>query len=213
MGKSFELNTGLNKDNRLYDPEKTKSWEIGTKYQFLPQSWFGLTYFDLDKQHLLTEGITDSYVDSGRVQSHGVEIELKHKFSDHLNVGANYTLTKASVLESEVDAKGARLKNIPKHTANLNADYQFELFGRLAGLVGNINYFGKRSANYIDNGTSLPEFTVVNVGGYMQVRPDLRVQLNVDNVFDKDYYVSSYTDEWVQPGEPLKATLSMTWNF
>lgn len=212
-GKSFELNTGLNKENQLYDPEKTQSWEIGAKYEYLPQSWFGLTYFDLDKQHLLTEGITDTYVDSGRVQSHGVEVELKHQFNDHLRVGANYTFTKASVIESEVDTKGARFKNIPKHTANLNADYQFELLGREAGLVGTINYFGKRSANYIDNGTSLPEFTVVNVGGYMQVRPDLRAQLNIDNVFDKDYYVSSYTDEWVQPGEPLKATLSLTWNF
>lgn len=212
-GKSFELNTGLNKDNQLYDPEKTQSWEIGAKYEYLPQSWFGLTYFDLDKQHLLTEGITDTYVDSGRVQSHGVEVELKHQFNDHLRVGANYTFTKASVIESEVDTKGARLKNIPRHTANLNADYQFELLGREAGLVGTINYFGKRSANYIDNGTSLPEFTVVNVGGYVQVRPDLRAQLNIDNVFDKDYYVSSYTDEWVQPGEPLKATLSLTWNF
>jgi len=212
-GKSFELNTGLNKDNQLYDPEKTQSWEIGAKYEYLPQSWFGLTYFDLDKQHLLTEGITDTYVDSGRVQSHGVEVELKHQFNDHLRAGANYTFTKASVIESEVDRKGARLKNIPRHTANLNADYQFELLGREAGLVGTINYFGKRSANYIDNGTSLPEFTVVNVGGYVQVRPDLRAQLNIDNVFDKDYYVSSYTDEWVQPGEPLKATLSLTWNF
>ncbi|WP_017389682.1 TonB-dependent receptor [Acinetobacter calcoaceticus] len=212
-GKSFELNTGLNKDNQLYDPEKTQSWEIGAKYEYLPQSWFGLTYFDLDKQHLLTEGITDTYVDSGRVQSHGVEVELKHQFDDHLRVGANYTFTKASVIESEVDTKGARLKNIPKHTANLNADYQFELLGREAGLVGTINYFGKRSANYIDNGTSLPEFTVVNVGGYVQVRPDLRAQLNIDNLFYKDYYVSSYTDEWVQPGEPLKATLSLTWNF
>ncbi|WP_457971265.1 TonB-dependent receptor [Acinetobacter calcoaceticus] len=212
-GKSFELNTGLNKDNQLYDPEKTQSWEIGAKYEYLPQSWFGLTYFDLDKQHLLTEGITDTYVDSGRVQSHGVEVELKHQFNDHLRVGANYTFTKASVIESEVDTKGARLKNIPRHTANLNADYQFELLGREAGLVGTINYFGKRSANYIDNGTSLPEFTVVNVGGYIQVRPDLRAQLNIDNLFDKDYYISSYTDEWVQPGEPLKATLSLTWNF
>ncbi|ENU09316.1 TonB-dependent receptor [Acinetobacter calcoaceticus] len=212
-GKSFELNTGLNKENQLYDPEKTQSWEIGTKYEYLPQSWFGLTYFDLDKQHLLTEGITDTYVDSGRVQSHGVEVELKHQFDDHLRVGANYTFTKASVIESEVDTKGARLKNIPRHTANLNADYQFELLGRQAGLVGTINYFGKRSANYINNGTSLPEFTVVNVGGYVQVRPDLRAQLNIDNLFDKDYYVSSYTDEWVQPGEPLKATLSLTWNF
>lgn len=212
-GKSFELNTGLNKENQLYDPEKTQSWEIGAKYEYLPQSWLGLTYFDLDKQHLLTEGITDTYVDSGRVQSHGVEVGLKHQFSDRLRLGANYTFTKASVIESEVDTKGARLKNIPKHTANLNADYQFELLGREAGLVGTINYFGKRSANYIDNGTSLPEFTVVNIGGYMQVRPDLRAQLNIDNLFDKDYYVSSYTDEWVQPGEPLKATLSLTWNF
>ncbi|UGQ31536.1 TonB-dependent receptor [Acinetobacter calcoaceticus] len=212
-GKSFELNTGLNKDNQLYDPEKTQSWEIGAKYEYLTQSWFGLTYFDLDKQHLLTEGITDTYVDSGRVQSHGVEVELKHQFNDHLRVGANYTFTKASVIESEVDTKGARLKNIPRHTANLNADYKFELLGREAGLVGTINYFGKRSANYIDNGTSLPEFTVVNVGGYIQVRPDLRAQLNIDNLFDKDYYISSYTDEWVQPGEPLKATLSLTWNF
>lgn len=212
-GKSFELNTGINKENQLYDPEKTQSWEIGAKYEYLPQSWLGLTYFDLDKQHLLTEGITDTYVDSGRVQSHGVEVELKHQFSDRLRLGANYTFTKASVLESEVDTKGARLKNIPKHTANLNADYQFELLGREAGLVGTINYFGKRSANYIDNGTSLPEFTVVNIGGYIQVRPDLRAQLNIDNLFDKDYYVSSYTDEWVQPGEPLKATLSLTWNF
>lgn len=212
-GKSFELNTGLNKDNQLYDPEKTQSWEIGAKYEYLPQSWLGLTYFDLDKQHLLTEGITDTYVDSGRVQSHGVEVELKHQFNDHLRVGANYTFTKASIIKSEVDTKGARLKNIPKHTANLNADYQFELLGREAGLVGTINYFGKRSANYIDNGSSLPEFTVVNVGGYMQVRPDLRAQLNIDNLFDKDYYVSSYTDEWVQLGEPLKATFSLTWNF
>jgi iron complex outermembrane recepter protein len=212
-GKGFELNTGLNKDNDLYEPEKTTSWEVGTKYQFLPQSWFGLTFFDLDKRHLLTEGITDSYVDNGHVQSKGVELELQHQFNDNLRVNANYTYTDASVIESEVDRTGSRLKNIPKHTANLSADYQLNVFGRKAGLVGNINYYGQRSANYIDNGTTLPEFTVVNIGGYLQIRPDLRAQLNIDNLFDKDYYVASYTNFWVQPGEPLKATLRFDWSF
>ncbi|WP_394671270.1 TonB-dependent receptor [uncultured Acinetobacter sp.] len=212
-GKSFELNTGLNKNNELYDPEKTTSWEVGTKYEYLPQSWLGFTYFDLDKRHLLTEGITDTYVDSGRVQSHGLEFELQHQVSEHLRLNANYTYTDASVVESEVEAKGARLKNIPKHTANLSADYQFSAWGKDAGVTGNINYYGKRSANYIDNGTSLPEFTTVNVGAYIKLRPDLRAQLNIDNLFDKDYYVSSYTNYWVQPGEPLKATLSLSWNF
>lgn len=85
--------------------KKTNSWELGTKYQFLPQSWLGLTYFDLDKRHLLTEGITDSYVDNGHVQSQGLEVELQHQFSDRLRVNANYTYTDASVIESEVDKK------------------------------------------------------------------------------------------------------------
>ncbi len=134
----------------------------------------GFTYFDLDKRHLLTEGITDTYVDSGRVQSHGLEFELQHQVSEHLRLNANYTYTDASVVESEVEAKGARLKNIPKHTANLSADYQFSAWGKDAGVTGNINYYGKRSANYIDNGTSLPEFTTVNVGAYIKLRPDLR---------------------------------------
>jgi len=212
-GKGFELNTGLNKNNELYQPEKTTTWELGAKYQFFPKSWLGLTYFDLDKRHLLTEGITDSYVDNGHVQSRGIELELQHQISDQLRVNANYSYTDASVLESEVDKTGSRLKNIPKHTANISADYQLNLFGREAGLVGNINYYGQRSANYIDNGTTLPEFTVVNVGGYIKIRPDLRAQLNLDNLFDKDYYVASYTNYWVQPGEPLKATLRFDWSF
>lgn len=212
-GKSFELNTGLDKNNQLYDPEKTQSWEIGTKYQFLPKSWFGLTYFNLDKHHLLTEGISDSYVDSGHVQSHGLEVELQHQLTQNLRVSANYTLTHASVIESEVDVKGARLKNIPKHMANLSADYQFHIADYPAGLVGNLNYFGQRSANYIDNGTSLSSFTVVNVGGYLLPRPDVRVQLNISNLFNRTYYVSSYTNYWVQPGEPLKATLTLSWTF
>ncbi|EOR08086.1 hypothetical protein I593_01441 [Acinetobacter tandoii DSM 14970 = CIP 107469] len=212
-GKAFELNTGLNKNNDLYDPEKTESWEVGAKYQFRAKSWLGLTYFDLDKQHLLTEGISDSYVDSGRVQSHGVEFELQHQLTDQLRLNANYTFTDASIVESEVEAKGARLKNIPKHTANLSANYQFNFAGYDAGLIGHVNYYGKRSANYIDNGTSLPDFTIVNVGAYAQLRPDLRVQLNIDNLFDQDYYVASYTNNWVQPGEPLKATATLNWTF
>ncbi|MEB3766637.1 TonB-dependent siderophore receptor [Acinetobacter sp. MD2] len=212
-GKSFELNTGLNKDNMLYQPEQTQSWEVGGKYQYQTQSWLGLTYFNLHKQHLLTEGIHDSYVDSGKVQSHGIEVEVQQQITDQLKLRANYSFTDASVLESEVDVKGAQLKNIPKHTANLSADYQFNWQGYDMGMIGNLNYYGKRSANYIDNGTTLSAFTVVNMGGYWQIHPDLRMQLNISNLFNRKYAVASYTDAWIQPGEPRKATLSMNFKF
>lgn len=51
------------------------------------------------------------------------------------------------------------------------------------------------------------------MGAYAQLRPDLRVQLNIDNLFDQDYYVASYTNNWVQPYEPLKATATLNWTF
>lgn len=106
---------------------------------------------------------------AGEYRAGGIELELQHQFTDNLRVNANYTYTDAEIVESEVEDKGARLKNIPKHTANLSTDYQFDLVGYDAGLVGNINYYGKRSANYIDNGTSLPDFTIVNIGGVFTV--------------------------------------------
>lgn len=103
----------------------------------------------MQKQHLLTEGISDSYVDSGRVQSHSFELELQHQLNDALRFNANYSDTDASIVESEVEQKSARLKNTPKHTANLSTDYQFKLAGYDAGMAANLSYYGKRSATIL----------------------------------------------------------------
>lgn len=213
-GKAFEMNTGLkDSTHTLFEPEKTKSWELGTKYQYGQQNWLGLTYFNMRKQHLLTEGVFDSYVDKGEVKSQGIELNWQHQLFDALTLSTNYSHTDAKVVKSEADSQGARLKNIPKHAANLSTDYQFDLMGHSSGLTANINYYGERSANYKDNGTSLPSFTIVNIGAYTQLSPSIKAQINIHNLFDRDYYVASYTNYWIMPGEPLKATLSFNFNF
>lgn len=213
-GKAFEMNTGLkDSTHTLFEPEKTKSWEIGSKYQYGNQNWLGITYFDMNKEHLLTEGVFDSYVDNGKVKSQGIELNWQHQWSDDLTVAANYSYTDAKVVKSEADSTGARLKNIPKHAANFSADYQFDIIGHASGLTANINYYGKRSANYKDNGTSLAAFSIVNIGAHMQLSPQLKAQINIHNLFDRDYYIASYTNYWVMPGEPLKATLSLSFDF
>ncbi|WP_252360200.1 TonB-dependent receptor, partial [Acinetobacter baumannii] len=65
----------------------------------------------------------------------------------------------------------------------------------------------------LDNGFNLPSYTLVNLNGYYAPSGRLRYQLNVNNLFDKTYYVSSYSDLWVQPGEPLNASISAQWKF
>lgn len=213
-GKAFEMNTGLkDSTHTLFEPEQTESWEVGAKYQYDLQSWLSLTYFDMKKQHLLTEGLFDSYIDNGQVQSHGIELNWQTRWFDTLTLLANYSYTDAKVVSSEADYAGARLKNIPKHAANFTADYQFDLFNHVSGFTTNINYYGERSANYKDNGTTLPAFTIVDLGAYTQLTPRLKAQIKIHNVFNRDYYVSSYTNYWIMPGEPRKATLSFTYDF
>lgn len=47
----------------------------------------------------------------------------------------------------------------------------------------------------------------MNLSAYIQVRTDSRAQLNVANIFDQ------YTNYCVMPGGPLKATLSLNFDF
>lgn len=214
-GRAFELNTGFDRLGQTFNPEKTEGLELGSKYRFSPKTWANIAVFQLHKRNVLTTDPVDaSYqITAGKVQSHGLELDVQQQLSDQLTLTANYTLTRASVVADETLPKGARLKNIPNHSANLSADYAFNLLNHSAGLTGNINYYSSRSGNYADNGFTLPAFTVVNAGGYLQLNPETRIQLSINNLFNKTYYVSSYSTSWIQPGSPIKASLSLNWKF
>ncbi|MCY1181665.1 TonB-dependent siderophore receptor [compost metagenome] len=103
---------------------------------------------------------------------------------------------------------------MPKHQGSITTNYEFLQDGtRKAGVGANLTYVGERSGHNLDNGFNLPSYTLVNLNGYYAPSDRLRYQLNVNNLFDKTYYVSSYSDLWVQLGEPLNASISAQWKF
>ncbi|MBO6199181.1 MAG: TonB-dependent receptor, partial [Psychrobacter sp.] len=65
----------------------------------------------------------------------------------------------------------------------------------------------------LDNGFNLPSYTLTNLNAYYSPSDRLRYQLNLKNLFDEKYYVSSYSELWVQPGEPLNASVSAQFKF
>src|SRR5258708_19473209 len=46
----------------------------------------------------------------------------------------------------------------------------------------------------------LPSYTTAKLVAYWRISPTLRLTLDVDNLFDKTYYTSSYSRLWVTPG-------------
>jgi iron complex outermembrane receptor protein len=59
----------------------------------------------------------------------------------------------------------------------------------------------------------LPAYTTAKLVAYWRLNPTLRVTLDVDNLFDRTYYTSSYSRVWVTPGTSRTITVGLQAKF
>ncbi len=70
------------------------------------------------------------------------------------------------------------------------------------GLGGGITYVGSRLAGEARPTFKLPEYTLANLISYYKITPDVRVYLNVDNLFDERYFDRAWQNRYATPGLP-----------
>lgn len=90
---------------------------------------------------------------------------------------------------------------------------QTQLAGRGLELIGGLIYVDDRSGEFGDPTFRLPSYTTVRVAANFEVSDSLDVRLEVNNLFDEEYYSKSYVDDWVQPGTPLNFRISANFSF
>ena len=60
----------------------------------------------------------------------------------------------------------------------------------------------------------LPSYSTARVFGQVELSDSYGVfELDVDNVFDEEFYTNSYADVWVEPGAPTRWRFSARYNF
>ncbi|HYQ50079.1 MAG TPA: TonB-dependent receptor [Pseudomonas sp.] len=202
-------------------PEEGKSWELGAKLD-MPGSLSGtLALFDITKQNVLVANFDSStgetlYSNAGEVSSRGVELDLSGQLSERWSLIGSYAYTDAKVTK-DPELEGNRLQNVARHTGSLSAVYDFgSLFGgdRLRFGAG-ARYVGERPGNST-NTFDLPSYTVADAFASYETRLDehnVRLQLNVKNLFDKVYYSSAVNQYFVAIGDARQVSLSSTFEF
>lgn len=107
-------------------------------------------------------------------------------------------------------------------TASLLAVYEGTLAqGQRYSLGGGVTHVGKRlgqartqsEANAGTPAFELPAYTLAKLVAHWQPDPMLRLALDVDNLFDRTFYSSSYSRVWVTPGAPRTVTVSVRASF
>ena len=226
-GKSFRPNTGVDINGDTFEAEEGSSLETGLKFESLNKRFGGtLSLYQIDKENVLTgSDPSGNYsIAAGEVRSKGIELDINGKVTDNVKISTNYAYTNTEITKDSggavdyltgnvVNLEGKELSNVPKHSGGVLAMWEDSLSSSSSyGIGSGISYVGKREGNYI-NSFTLPDYTTVKLVSYWKADKNLTLKFNIDNLFDKEYIVSSYDRSWLTPSDPRNFTLSMNYKF
>ncbi len=201
-----------NPDNSTFEPETGRQFEVGLKADLSEQLSLTLAAFDIRRRNVSTPDPNNPEfsVQTGEVTSRGIELTLGGEILPGWDITTAYTLLDAFVSEDNTDIVGNGLANAPDNQFSLWTTYEIQR-GDLAGLGFGLGflYLSDRPGN-LDNTFDLPSFFRTDAAIFYQ-RDNWRAQLNVENLFDVEYFTSSDEFLGVTPGAPLsvRATIAV----
>ncbi|HVR82530.1 MAG TPA: TonB-dependent receptor, partial [Luteimonas sp.] len=206
LPRAGEQLSSLRPDNHALEPEEFRSYELGAKWDIRPELALTAAVYQLDRTNVIAPDPTDAtrsiLIDGQRVE--GVEIGLAGKLTDAWSVFGGYAWQ-----EGEIPGSSAELAQLPEHTASLWNRYDFNpTWGVGLGAI----YRGAIFAE-LSNAVTLKSYTRYDAAVFFTLNPQVELQLNVENLFDKQYFVSAHNDNNITPGSPRAAHLSVTLKF
>ncbi|MDP9510059.1 TonB-dependent siderophore receptor [Pseudomonas protegens] len=204
--RSFKPNTGASRLGGGFAPEKGKSYEMGLKWEALDQQLsVDAAIYQIEKRNVLTTDPVDSTfsVAAGEVRSRGFDVNVAGNLTPEWRVIGGYAYVDAEVTKDNVLRSGTRLLNIPKNSFSLLNMYEFQ-DGMLKGLgLGSgLKYVDERAGQTANTGFSMGSYTVVDLLGFYKVNDKVRLNLDLKNLFDRDYEEGAFGNVYAYPGAP-----------
>ena len=202
--------SGLTLANSALAPEAFRNQEVGIKWDLKPNLALTIATYRLDRTNVAVASPADPtqliLVDGQ--SSSGLELGLNGTLRPGWTVAGGYAYQMGEITQTQsATAKaGARLAQLPKHSLSLWN--RVEVTPRLGLGLGLLH----RSAQFTstDNSVTLPGYSRVDGAVYWRVSPNLKAQLNIENLFDVGYFASAHNNNNITPGSPraVKLTLS-----
>ncbi|MDR9750098.1 TonB-dependent siderophore receptor [Pseudomonas sp. SZMC_28357] len=213
---SFKPNNGLDAAGKSFDPEEGVGYEVGLKAELFDDRLSAtLAAFHIDKENVLAlDPGTDTSRAMGKARSQGLDLQVSGQLSDALRVIGAFAYIDAEVTEGDAAIPaGSRILGVAKRSGSLLGVYEFQ-DGHLRGsdVGAAFTYVGDRSGES-GGEFELPAYHTVDLLAHYKASENVTVGLNLNNLLDEKYFERSYSNYWVNPGEPRNFTVSLTLNL
>ena len=192
--------------NPAFKPEKFVNYEVGAKWDILPNLNLTTALFLLERSNVVVPHPTlagQGILIDGQ-STKGIELGLTGNVTEQWSVIAAYTnlLGKA---RTTATGPYTYLANMPENSFSLWNRYDFDdQFGAGLGLI----HQGMRYAT-TSNAVYMPAFARVDGALYYKINDKFTAQLNIDNIFSRNYFENAHNDTNILPAAPRTIRFSI----
>lgn len=213
--------SGTDYAGNAFKPELSESVEVGTKINLADWA-LTIALFDAEKTNMLTTDPVNAGFSAtlGAVNSRGIEIDVSGALTDSLEAQISYTYLDTGTAVDSVNIEwgvlvpaGSPISNVPDHSVSAMLKQQLRIYNRDANIGVRVRYISERLGDTVNPNYQLPAYTLMSVFGSFAITPRWQVEAVVDNLFDENYVLNSYSPLWTQPGEPRSARVSLRYDF
>lgn len=204
--------------NGPFNPETGDQVEVGVKTELINRRLFvSGAFFNINKENILrpdsllgpTGANANALLSVGEARSRGFEFNVEGFLTRRWYTAFNYANINTRILKDNIASLiGRPLANAPKHTTGLFTRYNF-LEG--TGVGFGLESVSERVEPFA--GIRADGYTTADVSFYQELTSRARLQLQITNITDKQYAVSSLFAARAGnfPGQPRSVMLTFAW--
>jgi len=149
-------------------------------------------------------------IQTGSQRTNGFELGANGSITRSWRIAGGYAYQDAFITSPTTAARqGAQVGQVPHHTLSLWNNYQ--VFRKLGLGLGILNRSDMWAA--IDNTVSLPGYTRADGAVFYFISEKVRLQANVENLFNKTYYINADGNNNITPGFSRAIRVGLTARF
>ncbi len=198
--------------NEALEPEVFINKEVGFKWDINNALSLTTAVFELERENLTTVDPLDvgnTLVLAGS-ETRGIEIQLDGDITENWSVNVGYSnLDSEEVGRDSADGPNRTLAQTPEDMFSLWSRYDInQKLGFGAGLIYQSGQFAT-----ISNNVELPSFTRVDAAVFYALGNNTDIQLNIENLFDEEYFPAAHSDNNISTGAPINARITISKRF
>jgi iron complex outermembrane receptor protein len=195
--------------------------ELGMKADLLDKRFtLNMALYEINQKNILMSANDptkpDLLVQRGADRSRGFETDLAGYILPNWQINASYSFIDAKIIADANEALvGQRKENVAKHSGNIWTRYNFSANSKLKdlGIGAGMNAQGSRIP-WFSRAFEVPAFTTFDAAiYYTPSKSNVQMALNMNNIFDKTYWIGAQNYTRLFPGAPRNFMLTATYKF